>query len=131
MGVFIAFAELYHTFFIFSWFWNSIKNESFYLQNKPLTWETVSGLNRITESSAKELLLAQVSEKPLEDVEKSAENVTSIEGKKTKIRESEILKKLRSILVKEILLKRWVPSNQELVKWKFTTTSDNSVMCVI
>ena len=76
----------------------------------------MSGLNRITESSAKELLLAQVSEKPLEDVEKSAENVTSSEGKKTKIRESEILKKLRSILVKETLLKRWVPSNQELVK---------------
>ena len=76
----------------------------------------MSGLNRITESSAKELLLAQVSEKPLEDIEKSAENVTSSEGKKTKIRESEILKKLRRILVKEILLKRWVPSNQEIVK---------------
>ena len=91
-------------------------NFFFFLQNNPLTWETVSGLNRITESSAKELLLAQVSEKPLEDVEKSAENVTSSEGKKTKIRESEILKKLRSILVKEILLKRWVPSNQEIVK---------------
>ena len=75
----------------------------------------MSGLNRITESSAKELLLAQVSEKPLEDIE-SAENVTLSEGKKAKIRESEILKKLRSILVKEILLKRWVPSNQEIVK---------------
>ena len=76
----------------------------------------MSGLNRITESSAKELLLAQVSEKPLEDAENSAENVTSNDGKKKKIRESEILKKLRRILVKEILLKRWVPSNQEIVK---------------
>ena len=64
-----------------------------------ITWQFIAGLNRVTESAGKELLLAQITENNQESSE-SKPNQTSVK------------EKLRNIRVREVLLRRWVTSQE-------------------
>ena len=67
-------------------------------QNEEINWKFISGLNRVTESCGKELLLAQISETKY-DIEKSEEK-------------NPIKNYLRHIIIKETLIRRWVASQE-------------------
>ena len=58
----------------------------------------ISGLNRVTESAGKELMLAQITE--IQDDSESLEET------------QEVKQKLKNIQVKEVLLRRYVPSQE-------------------
>ena len=70
------------------------------LPNQPVKWRFISGLNRVNESAAKELLLAQITENDNQE-SSAAELITTNQTVK---------QKLKNIGVKEVLLRRWVPS---------------------
>lgn len=67
--------------------------------HKTITWQFLSGLNRVTESAGKELLLAQISE-------------NNQESSECKPNQTSVKEKLRNIRVREVLLRRWVPSQE-------------------
>ena len=100
-----------------------------------MTWQLLSGLNRVTESTAKELILAQISESkcceqtfpPSKKVKSSASASTSTAktSQSTDYEEEEETEKkcpvkrrkisqnvhqLNHIKVQEILIRRWVAS---------------------
>ena len=76
----------------------------------PMTWKTLSGLNRVTESSSKELLLAEISY--WDDIS-SAEYCSELKNvEEMRKKSSKIVQKLLSVCVTENIVKRWVP-NQE------------------
>ena len=85
-----------------------VHNDSFFklftFQQSPVTWEMLSGLNRVTESTAKELLIAEISYLTPEECDEKLQNHTN--------KSSKIVQKLQSVNINEILVKRWVP-NQE------------------
>ena len=58
----------------------------------------ISGLNRVTESAGKELMLAQITE--IQDDSESLEETQTVK------------QKLKNIQVKEVLLRRYVPSQE-------------------
>ena len=58
----------------------------------------ISGLNRVTESAGKELMLAQITE--IQDDSESPEETQTVK------------QKLKNIQVKEVLLRRYVPSQE-------------------
>ena len=74
-----------------------------------MTWKTLSGLNRVTESSAKELMLAEIShcDDISSEINSELKNVEELRKKSSKI-----VQKLLSVRVTENIVKRWVP-NQE------------------
>ena len=75
-----------------------------------MTWKTLSGLNRVTESSSKELLLAEISY--WDDIS-SAECCSELKNvEEMRKKSSKIVQKLLSVCVTENIVKRWVP-NQE------------------
>jgi len=61
-------------------------------------WQFMSGLNRVTESAGKELMLAQITE--IQDDSESLEETQTVK------------QKLKNIQVKEVLLRRYVPSQE-------------------
>ena len=69
--------------------------------HEKITWQFISGLNRVTESVGKELLLAQITENNQESSESKTNDHTS-----------SVKEKLKNIRVREVLLRRWV-SRQE------------------
>ena len=70
------------------------------------------GLNRVTESSGKELLIAQISESQCcQDLDTCALLATPTKRSKVK-RISEKVHKLHHIHIKEMLIRRWVPSQE-------------------
>ena len=98
-----------------------------------MTWQLLSGLNRVTESTAKELILAQISESkcceqtfpPSKKVKSSASASTSTAKtsqstdyeeeteKKCPVKRRKIsqnVHQLNHIKVQEILIRRWVAS---------------------
>ena len=75
-----------------------------------MTWKTLSGLNRVTESTSKELLLAEISQN---NSDISSEEFTELKNvEEMRKKSSKIVQKLLSIHVTENIVKRWVP-NQE------------------
>jgi len=98
-------------------------------KNENVTWQFISGLNRVTESTAKELILAQISESECceqtsssTQAEKSFAAKTSAEStseseeaekcpvKRRRI--SQNVHKLNHIKVEEMLIRRWVASKE-------------------
>ena len=72
-----------------------------------MTWKTLSGLNRVTESTSKELLLAEISQN---DSDISSEEFTELKNvEEMRKKSSKIIQKLLSIHVTENIVKRWVP----------------------
>ena len=104
----------------------------FFFQNENVTWQFISGLNRVTESTAKELILAQISESECceqtsssTQVEKSCEasaaktssesTSESEEAEKCPVKRRRIsqnVHKLNHIKVEEMLIRRWVASKE-------------------
>merc|ERR1712004_744401 len=96
--------------------------------NENVTWQFISGLNRVTESTAKELILAQISESECceqtsssTQVEKSCEasaaktSSESEEAEKCPVKRRRIsqnVHKLNHIKVEEMLIRRWVASKE-------------------
>ena len=75
----------------------SVRIEKICRKNSRISWQYLSGLNRITESSGKELIVAQVSKSMIECEKDSKISISDI---------------LRHIKVSEILIRRWVPSQE-------------------
>ena len=73
-----------------------------------MTWRFISGLNRVTESTAKELILAQISELNCDN--ETNEDEESVPPKKK--RKSEIVNRLKRIQITEMLIRRFVPSKE-------------------
>ena len=72
-----------------------------------MTWKTLSGLNRETESSSKELLLAEISNCDISPECSELKNIGEMRKESSKI-----IQKLLNVRVTENIVKRWVP-NQE------------------
>lgn len=66
--------------------------------SQPLNWEFVSGLNRVSESAAKELLLAQISDGDYDQIK----DLTDLS----------LREKLNSVQISEMLIRRFVPSQE-------------------
>ena len=73
------------------------------LPHQPAKWRFISGLNRVNESAGKELLLAQISEYDNAEQESSEKIIKTNQTVK---------QKLKNIGIKEVLLRRWVPSQE-------------------
>ena len=77
-------------------------------ENSPMmTWKTLSELNRVTESSSKELLLAEISNCDISPECSELKNIGEMRKESSKI-----IQKLLNVRVTENIVKRWVP-NQE------------------
>ena len=75
-----------------------------------MTWKTLSGLNRVTESTSKELLLAEISQN---NSDISSEEFTELKNvEEMRKKSSKIVQKLLSIHVTENIVKRWVPTQE-------------------
>jgi len=79
-------------------------------ENSPMTWKTLSGLNRVTESTSKELLLAEISQN---NSDISSEEFTELKNvEEMRKKSSKIVQKLLSVRVTENIVKRWVPTQE-------------------
>lgn len=101
----------YHASYSVQVQWDDGKGQT--SRRKGMSWKDLAGLNRITEAAAKELMLVKISEVPVVG-DKSAEEAGSAGGKGEEIsddpaRGPEVLAKLN---VKEVLVRRWVPSQE-------------------
>ena len=75
-----------------------------------MTWKTLSGLNRVTESTSKELLLAEISQN---NSDISSEEFTELKNvEEMRKKSSKIVQKLLSVCVTENIVKRWVPTQE-------------------
>ena len=75
-----------------------------------MTWKTLSGLNRVTESTSKELLLAEISQN---NSDISSEEFTELKNvEEMRKKSSKIVQKLLSVRVTENIVKRWVPTQE-------------------
>ena len=75
-----------------------------------MTWKTLSGLNRVTESTSKELLLAEISQN---NSDISSEEFTELKNvEEMRKKNSKIVQKLLSVRVTENIVKRWVPTQE-------------------
>ena len=75
-----------------------------------MTWKTLSGLNRVTESTSKELLLAEISQN---NSDISSEEFTELKNvEEMRKKSSKIVQKLLSVRVTENIVKRWVATQE-------------------
>ena len=75
-----------------------------------MTWKTLSGLNCVTESTSKELLLAEISQN---NSDISSEEFTELKNvEEMRKKSSKIVQKLLSVRVTENIVKRWVPTQE-------------------
>ena len=74
-----------------------------------MSWNEFAGLNRITEAAAKELMVVKVAPEANGESDKKGMEEEEEEALEDPVRGPEVLAKLN---VKEILVRRWVPSQE-------------------
>jgi hypothetical protein len=91
----------------------------FCFQGTNLTWQSLSGLNRVTESAGKELLLAQITESPCQGLECKKKSDQSQPNPQPK--SSQKIHVLKHVQVEEMLVRRFVPSQERCLEGPSST----------